>query len=114
MRRTVHVDDEPTVLWDLANRTSHTRFPVLEDGRVVGVVNIMDALRAGRTECPSVRKLMQPPTQLVADLPLRRGLTELQHRKAALAVVIDDQGEPLGVVTAKDLVEPITGELVSW
>ena len=112
--QTVNIQDDADALWDLANRTSRTRFPVLEEGRVVGILNIMDVLRCGREHCPSVREVMQPIVQLPASMPLRRGLTELQRRKAALAVVMDAQNEPVGLVTVKDLVEPVTGELVRW
>jgi CBS domain containing-hemolysin-like protein len=32
-----------------------------------------------------------------------------------MAVAVDpDNGQPLGLVTIKDLVEPITGELAAW
>lgn len=111
---TVDIDASAETLWERADRTSRSRFPVLEQGRVAGVVHVLDALRHGRERCPSIRELMQPPVTLAANLPLRRALAELQRRKSALAIVTDDAGEPLGIVTVKDLVEPITGELASW
>ncbi|MFW6060185.1 MAG: CNNM domain-containing protein [Phycisphaeraceae bacterium] len=112
---TVKLDDEADVLWDLADRTSRTRFPVVDDkGRVIGALNVMDALRRGRAHCPPVRELMEPVVRLPATMPLRRGLAELQRRRVAMAVVVDENEQPVGIVTVKDLVEPITGELVSW
>ena len=50
---------------------------------------------------------------LRADLPLRTALRRLQLRGAGIAIVTDGD-RPVGVVTVKDLVEPITGELTSW
>ena len=112
---TVRVDDELDVLWDLADRTSRTRFPVLDDsGAVVGVVSVMEALRRGRGACPAIREMMRPVIYLKPDLPLRRGLSELQKRGSAIAVVTENGAQPVGVVTAKDLVEPVTGELSTW
>lgn len=112
---TVKVSDPPDKLWELADHTSRSRFPVMDEvGRVAGVVNVMDALQHERDRCPPIRELMRPATQLAATLPLRRGLTELQRRRVALAVVTSPDGDPVGVVTIKDLVEAITGELASW
>ena len=111
---TVNVDEPPRKFWELADRTSRTRFPVLEGERVVGVVHVLDALRHGRAACPPIRELMQPPVLLPATLPLRQGLSELQQRHAALAIITDQTGQPIGIATVKDLVEPITGELTSW
>jgi len=112
---TVGVNDAPDVLWDLADRTSRTRFPVVDEaGHAVGVVSVMEALRRGRDACPPVRDLMRPVMRLSKGLALRRGLSELQRQKAALAVVMDENEASVGVVTVKDLVEPVTGELVTW
>jgi CBS domain containing-hemolysin-like protein len=112
---TVAVTTTPDELWDLAGRSSHTWLPVLDaGGRVLGVLSLLDALRVGRDACPPVAQLMHPPVTLATNTPLRAALTHLQQTRAALAVVVDKTGKPMGVVTAKDLVEPITGELSSW
>ena len=50
---------------------------------------------------------------LDARTPLRQGLNQLQRQHQSLAVVLD-QGRPVGIVTVKDLIEPITGDLASW
>lgn len=107
--------DGAAALWTLADRTSRSRFPVLDDkNRVVGVVNLADVLLYKPGDCPPVTELMHPPFFLDADLPLRQALAGLQRRHAGLAIVRDGRGQPVGVATAKDLVEPITGDLASW
>jgi len=110
----VRVDDAPARLWELADRSSRSRFPVLDsDGQVVGVVDVFDALLHGRDNCPPIRTLMTQPDTIAADVPLRTALQRLQQSGAAIAIVIE-HGGPVGVVTVKDLVEPITGDLMSW
>lgn len=112
---TIAVDAPPGKLWELADRTSHSRFPIVQaDGRVAGVVHVMDALKLGRDNCPPIRELMRPPTFLAAKLPLRQALAELQKQQSGMAIVVDAHQRPLGVATVKDLVEAITGELASW
>jgi len=111
---TVSESDPPQVMWQLADRTSHTRFPVVNDaGAVQGVINVRDVLIHPQETCPALGELMMPSVTLDASTPLRSALTTLQTKHTALAV-ITDRNKPIGVVTIKDLVEPIIGELDSW
>ena len=111
---TVKLDDDPEVLWQLADRSSHRRFPVLDaEGRVVGVASCIEAMLHERGHAPPIREMMSEPLWVAPGTPLRQALARLQQTHAALALVGDGQ-TPRGVVTVKDLVEPITGELVRW
>lgn len=111
---TVKHDDDPAVLWTLADRSSHRRFPVLDgEGRVIGVVSCIDAMLHEMGEAPPIRELMNPALWIAPGTPIRVGLSQLQKTGAALAIV-GDGSVPQGVLSVKDLVEPITGELVRW
>ncbi len=111
---TLRLSDDADAVRQLAERTSRSRFPVVDDaGRVTGMVDVMDALLSGPDSCPPVRELQQPVLTMDANEPLRDALAKLQKREHAFAVVMR-QGRPVGIVTIKDLVEPITGELTSW
>jgi len=108
------VDDKPTRLWELAERTSHGRLPVMDHGgQVVGVVRVMDALMHEQDHCPTIEQLMHAPLLLDAKMPLRQAMGQLQTEGNALAIVVEED-QPIGIVSIKDLVEPITGELTSW
>ena len=108
-------DDEPAArLWELADRTSRTRFPVIDQaGEVKGVVDITESLVHEPQDCPPPGRLLKPVTMLETGTTLRQGLTHLQQSSVPMAVVTRD-GKPVGLVTVKDLIEPITGELISW
>jgi putative hemolysin len=111
----VRTDDSPQTLRDMASRSARSRFPVLDEkDRVVGVLNIYDVLVHEAEQCPAVPRLMAPPQTVQADASLRATLSHLQLRHAALALVTDEQQAPLGIVSIKDLIEPITGELAQW
>ncbi len=112
---TVRLDDNPPALWQLADRTSRSRLPVLDAaGRVVGELSLIDALMHEKDQCPPIAELMHPPIMIRAATPLRRALAQLQQGKVALAIVTDGRDHPVGIVTIKDLVEAITGELTTW
>ena len=112
---TVGVDSTAQEVWELANRTSHARVPVIDArGQVVGVLSVTDVLLHDREHCPPIAELMNPDvTRLERDTPLRSGLAALQVGRPRVAIVTDG-GRPVGIVTIKDLIEAITGELMSW
>jgi putative hemolysin len=92
----------------------HSRIPVyrsrLDD--IVGVLHVFDLLRAGRGALDkTVRDLARaalyvPETKLAVDL-----LVELQAAGAHLAVVVDEYGGAVGIVTMEDILEEIVGEI---
>jgi len=111
---TLKLSDAPAVIWTLTEKTRRARFPVVDDhGRVTGVLHVMDALRHGRDHCPPIAQLQRPALTLNAKTRLRTALRHLQQSHAALAIVTHSD-QPAGIVTIKDLVEPITGELRQW
>jgi CBS domain containing-hemolysin-like protein len=89
-----------------------SRIPVYTDRafNLVGVVTAMDLLRRG-AQAPDLRSLMRaatyaPQTKLIDDL-----LREMQKGRIQLAVVVDEYGGAVGIVTVEDIVEEIVGEI---
>lgn len=110
----VGLDDAPAMLWDLAGRPGPTRLPVVNKaGQPVGMVSLYEVLMHDRDACPPMDRLMEPPILMDRSTPLRQALSRLQTSHLALAIVTD-RGRPVGVVSVKDLLEPITGELSTW
>ena len=111
---TIDVASSPNDVREVANRTSVSKYPVTTDGKVTGVLNVYGMLRHDPASCPPIRDLTENVIRMPADTPAREALAKLQQASIPLAVVESPSGAPLGVVTLKDLVEPITGELASW
>lgn len=112
---TVRATDPPDVLWNLATRLPHSRFPVVDQqGNVLGTVSVFEALKRDKGQVPPIASLMKPAETFDSRTPLREGLTTLQQRRCAMAVILDRRGRHVGLVTIKDLIEPITGELAVW
>ncbi len=95
----------------------HSRIPVVADHsftRVLGVVHQRDlliALQSGRGQervRAFAKKPLLAPEQLLADELLR----EFQIARTHLAIVIDEHGEPSGVVTLEDCLEELVGEII--
>jgi len=100
----------------LAAHFSYSQVPVYARGernRIIGVVNVVDGLLAPADGwIPAV--VMQPAVSLDVTLPVMRALATLRERRAVMAVAVDGSGRGLGIVTIKDLVEEIVGELAAW
>jgi CBS domain containing-hemolysin-like protein len=97
----------------LIRRRDFTRMPVVDpEGRVVGIMSSIEALL--RPDEPTAT-LMSTPMPIPVTTPVREALRSMRVDRQAMAIAVDpDSGEPRGLVTLKDLVETITGELGAW
>ena len=95
----------------LASGTPYSRLPVVDArGSVVGVVHVIDLFLDPKATPASV---MTECLTIDASESARQALRTLRARNQHLAVVTH-HGRPIGLVTMKDLVEPVTGELLAW
>jgi CBS domain containing-hemolysin-like protein len=102
-------------VWAIADRVSYTRAPlVAPDGTPVGILDLYDVLRHDPATCPPLTDLADPLVSLSPDMPLAEALRTCQQQRASMAVIFDAAGKPLGLVTTKELVEPIIGEIDVW
>jgi putative hemolysin len=58
-----------------------------------------------------VREHLQPPFFVPSSLPISQLLKELQRRRSAVALVVNEFGEIEGLATLEDLLEEIVGEI---
>jgi CBS domain containing-hemolysin-like protein len=100
-------------LYRIAAENNFARIPVY-DGRVyniIGLINILDVLYSNQDAkdiSPYIRRDIQfvPESKRVDTL-----LRELQQSRNPMAFVVDEYGGIIGLVTIKDLVEEIVGQI---
>lgn len=99
---------------EIIRRNPFSRLPVYRGDRtnVVGIVHVLDILTGPPDAALSAS--VQPPITLSHTMPVMKALTFLQRARQRMAVVVDNSGRCLGLVTIKDLVEEIVGELAAW
>lgn len=101
---------------EIAERTRYSRFPLCEDGdldRTLGVVHIKD-LYAQRQRLHTGADLVQTARKIIfvpETAHLERLLGLFMDRKLHLALVVDEYGGTLGMVTLEDLLEELVGEI---
>lgn len=118
-RRDVVVLNDRHPMQDLlrvAERTRYSRFPLAEDGdvdRTRGVVHFKDLVaardraRTGLDLVPLARPLLYVPPTARLETLLRLFL----DRKSHLAVVVDEFGGTLGLVTLENVLEELVGQI---
>jgi CBS domain containing-hemolysin-like protein len=96
----------------LIQERGFSRIPVFTDRvfNIVGVVTAMDILRRGG-EAPDLRALMRPATYVPETKRIDDLLREMQKNRVQLAVVVDEYGGAVGIVTVEDIVEEVVGEI---
>jgi CBS domain containing-hemolysin-like protein len=96
--------------------SGHTRLPVTEDenqDRIRGVVHATGLARRLLDVGPqaSIAALVRDAPIVPETKPLDDLLAELQRQRTAMAVVADEYGRVVGIVTIEDIVEEVVGEI---
>jgi len=101
---------------DVAEKTRFSRFPLCEGGdleRTLGVVHIKD-LYALRTKARTAADLLPTAKKLIyvpETARLEKLLQLLLERKVHLAMVVDEYGVTVGLVTLENIVEELVGQI---
>lgn len=94
----------------------HTRFPLIEGDNldaVIGYVNFKDMVNILRLnpQNPSLKGIARPILFVKPKDKLSEILTQLTKGYQHIAIVKDEQGKTLGLITLEDIVESIVGSL---
>lgn len=92
----------------------YSRIPVYKDDidNIIGVLHTRDYLEEliiGKT--PDIKRLIKPAYFIYKTKVLSSVLTEFKKQRLHIAVVTDDYGGTLGIVTMEDLLEEIVGDI---
>ncbi|CCG42953.1 HlyC/CorC family transporter [Magnetospirillum molischianum] len=97
----------------------YTRLPLWRDDpdNIVGVIHAKDMLRAVRTrdegiEGLDVCALASDPWFIPDSTTLQEQLQAFRQRREHFALVVDEYGSLMGVVTLEDILEEIVGDIV--
>ncbi len=109
----VSTETTPEELEELFSETGFSRLPVYEDtiDKIIGVVHHKDyynKVKAGRCELKDIIKDVIPVHK---TMKIRELLSLLQKSKSHMAVVADDYGGTLGIITMEDIIEELVGEI---
>ncbi len=97
--------------------TQYSRVPFYEGERsnVIGILHVRDLfslnMRRSEGEEVDIRSLLLRPLCVKQNSPLEDVLKEFQKGRTHMALVMDDEGKFMGVVTMDDVLEELFGEI---
>jgi Zn-dependent protease/CBS domain-containing protein len=104
---TVGTDTSVAELLDRMLVDRHTGYPVMDGGRLVGMVTLDDArsIKEVERDAYRVRDVMSAElTTISPDADAMTALQRMQERKVGRLPVVDDRGEIIGLISRSDLV----------
>jgi Mg2+/Co2+ transporter CorB len=110
-------DDLETIAHQLGT-SYHQRLPVFRDalGEVVGVLQlrkVLAPLRSGALDMALLESLLVEPYFVPATTPVLSQLQYFQENRERIALVVDEYGELMGLVTLEDIIEEIIGKFTT-
>ncbi len=106
----VSEEDSIEVIHQLFTESGYSRLPVYRDSidTIIGVIHLKDFfLRTSNNP----KQFIKPVYHTTDSVKISKLLHQLQEQKSHLAVVSDEYGGTVGIVTLEDIVEELVGEI---
>jgi CBS domain containing-hemolysin-like protein len=95
----------------LARKTKHTRYPLCIHSldQTIGLVHMKDLLGIPPDQQLDLRTVARPLRHVPDTLSISRLLREMQSSRQHMAIVDDEYGTPVGIITMENILEQIVG-----
>ena len=109
----IDIDDDPEKIHELIIRERYSRIPVYQDeiDNIIGILHTRDYLETYIDGSVDLRSLLTPAHFIYKSLKLSDILSDFRLNKLHIAIVTDEYGGMLGIVTMEDLLEEIVGDI---
>lgn len=109
----VYVDDSPEEIREVIRSTRHTRFPVCKEDKdhILGIFHVREFLNADVSQGFDIRSVLRKTIMVPDGMNALRVLQTMQKQHVHLAIVVDEYGGTVGLVTLEDLMEEIVGDI---
>ena len=111
---TINIEDKYDDILEVIKRDQFSRIPVYEEtiDNIVGVLNVKDLILANENrEHFKLKDYMREPFYTFEFKKVTEVFNEMKKNRIHMAVVLDEYGGTVGIVTLEDLVEEIVGEI---
>ena len=102
------IKDSNEVLKNKVRKSKFTRFPVTNEGKVIGILNIKDLIVNEHTR--EIKKSIRKVTKLKSDTILDDAFMILNSSYEPIALV-EENKEYIGIITMEDILEHIIGDI---
>ncbi|MEG2813334.1 MAG: hemolysin family protein, partial [Oscillospiraceae bacterium] len=110
----VDINENAEVIKDIILKTGFSRIPVFSNNidNIVGIINEKDFMRQYiQNKNVNIKTLVQPVTFVPPKKRIAQLMKDIQHEKTHIAIVTDQYGGTLGIITLEDIIEELVGEI---
>ncbi len=109
----VEVDDDKQTIADTFTETGYSRLPVYDEtiDNIVGIIHLKDFYAQIYTTDAPLASIIKPAVYITRSMKIYDLLRLLQREKAHMAVIADEYGGTVGIVTMEDILEELVGEI---
>ena len=111
----IDIEDSWDEILDTVRKSQYTRIPVYEESidHVIGVLHMNRFLKAlsGNDNPTDLRSLLMEPCYVYKTMKLPEVLKAFRKARQHLAVVVDEYGGTLGIISMEDVLEQVVGDI---
>lgn len=98
---------------EIFHTTGYSRLPVYEDtvDNIIGILHEKDFFYTCKQNSLSLDAVLKKPFFITCHVKLSKLLSQFQQEKTHIAIVLDDYGGTMGIVTLEDVLEELVGEI---
>ena len=112
----INIDDGKDIVLEYIVTNEFSRYPVYKDypDNIIGIVYQKDITRQmwQKNEPFNLQKILKKPFFVPDTMEISRLLKEMQKKRTHMAIVVDEYGATVGIVTLEDIMEEIFGEIM--
>ena len=111
----IDIEDSPEEILETVKQQNHSRLPVYEGSidNIVGILQIRKFIKAWLKEgnALNLRSMLDEVLYVHSSANIDEVLPELTKHRHNMAVVTDNYGGTLGIITVEDILEELVGEI---
>lgn len=110
----IDIDDEREKITDKVLMSTFSRLPVYRDtiDNIIGIVHINSVLKdLAENDSFDIEKHIKPAVFVHKTMPVDDVLKQMQAKKSHMAIVTDEYGGVMGILTMEDIIEQLVGDI---
>ena len=110
----IDIDDDESEIRETIESSPYSRIPVYEDSidNIIGVIHLNQFLKTmSEGGTPDIRANLMPVCFVHKTTILPQVLREMREKKIHMAIVTDEYGGTMGLITMEDILEQLVGEI---
>ncbi|MBT7610033.1 MAG: HlyC/CorC family transporter [Bacteriovoracaceae bacterium] len=97
----------------VVKKDSHSRYPVCDGelDNLKGFLHVKDLVEIGNSDNFNLEKILKSPFYVYEHMKVQAVFDHMNRKKVHLAMVKDENGLIVGIITLEDIIEEIVGEI---